>query len=98
MKTLQKQSLFWDVDLKEIDTSNHKNFIARRIFEKGDLDDLNWAIGFYGLDLLKDIFLEEAHKIERKSQNFWLLYFNIDKNWIAEGLSGLDSEKAWEMR
>ncbi|MEA2092551.1 MAG: hypothetical protein U9P61_01095 [Patescibacteria group bacterium] len=79
METLKKQSLFWDVDLKEIDPENHKNFIARRIFGRGDLEDLNWAIDFYGLDLLKDIFLKEAHKIDYKSQNFWLLYFNIDK-------------------
>ncbi len=79
METLKKQSLFWDVNLKEIDPNNHKNFIARRIFEKGDLSDLNWAVGFYGSDLLKSIFLEEAHKIDHKSQNFWFLYFNINK-------------------
>ncbi len=43
--TLKKQSLFWDVNLKEIDPNNHKNFIARRILKR-DLSDLNWAVGF----------------------------------------------------
>jgi len=79
MKTLEKQSLFWDVDIEKIDPDAHKFFIARRIFEKGDLDDLRWAVDFYGRKSLRDIFLKEADKIDVKSGNFWCLYFNIDK-------------------
>jgi hypothetical protein len=79
MKTTEKQSLFWDVRLEDLDEKRHQDFIIQRILEKGDLDDLRWAISFYGSDSVESVFLKNFGKTDSKSQNFWCIYFNINK-------------------
>jgi len=80
MKTLEKQTLFWDVDLKKIDPKEHKNYIIKRILGKGDLDDFRWIIDFYGKNSIKNVFLKNFHQFDLKSSNFWCVNFNIDKD------------------
>ena len=75
LKTLQKQYLFWDIDIKTIDPIKHKSFIIERILERGDLDDFKWIIDFYGKKLVKKIFLEKQTNLNKKSQNFLVNYF-----------------------
>ena len=87
IKATQKQGLFWDVSLNELDEKKHSNFIIQRILEKGDLDDLQWAIGFYGNKSVKDVFLNNFMKEDSKSQNFWCLYFNINKSQCIQNQS-----------
>ena len=78
MKTLQKQQLFWDVDLKEIDPVKHRDFIIERILERGDEDDFKWVLDFYGTEAIKKVFLEKIENLDPRSQNFWCLYFNLN--------------------
>jgi hypothetical protein len=77
METLKKQSLFWDIDLAELNPQTNKNFIAKRILAMGDLNDLHWALKFYGEIFLREIFLKSINQLDAKSQNFWKIYFNI---------------------
>lgn len=79
METIKKQSLFWDVNLKELDKKDHQDFIIQRILERGNVEDLRWASAFYGEDSLKEIFLKKNDKLDLKSRNFWSFYFNVDK-------------------
>jgi len=79
MKTLKKQYLFWDVDLKELDSQKNKKFIIKRILSRGSLDDFRWASSYYGKKLIKDVLIKNR-TLDAKSQNFWQLYFNIDKS------------------
>ncbi|MEA2065243.1 MAG: hypothetical protein U9O66_03035 [Patescibacteria group bacterium] len=79
MKTLNKQNLFWDVQLKNLNPKKYKKFIIERILLRGDLDDFKWAVFFYGKDKIKEIFLK-SKKFDFKSQNFWCFYFNLDKS------------------
>lgn len=79
MEILQKQYLFWDVDLKNVDLAKHKKFIIERILSFGDKDDFKWAVDFYGKDLIKNIFMENSEKFDLKSQNFFNIYFNLSK-------------------
>jgi hypothetical protein len=83
MKTLEKQALFWDVNLAELDAQKHKNFIAKRILSMGDFDDLQWAIKAYSLEFLRNIFLKSATQLDAKSQNFWNIYFNLSAENIC---------------
>jgi len=48
METLEKQELFWDVNLSQIDKNANKQFILKRILQFGDLEDLHWALMIYG--------------------------------------------------
>jgi hypothetical protein len=79
METLKKQHLFWDVNLKEIDLQKSRRFIIERILSRGDLEDLKWASDFYGKELIKNVLINNK-SLDAKSQNFWCLYFNVDKS------------------
>jgi hypothetical protein len=92
MESIQKQGLFWDVNLNELDEKKHSSFITQRILERGDLDDLRWAMDFYGKDFIEDAFLKNSMKMDLKSQNFWCLYFNINK------FKCIRNQSAWAQR
>ena len=77
METLEKQELFWDVNLAQMDKNVHKQFIIKRVLQFGDVDDLPWALTFYGHDAVRDIFLSNAEQLDEKSRNFWRLFFPI---------------------
>lgn len=77
METLQKQELFWDFDLDALDVEAHKHFIIERILARGDLDDVQWATRRYGAEELKHVVLSNQ-TLDKKSQTFWCLYFNIN--------------------
>ncbi|KUG22960.1 hypothetical protein ASZ90_007245 [hydrocarbon metagenome] len=77
METLEKQELFWDVNLAQLDKNAHKRFIVKRILQFGDLDDLRWALTFYGYDGVRSIFLSSADQFDNKSRNFWRFYFHV---------------------
>lgn len=80
MKTIQKPNLFWDVDSSAMDPVKYANFIIQRILDKGDVDDLSWAVDFYGKDQVEKNFQKNADKLNSKSNNFWCFYFNLDKS------------------
>lgn len=46
------KSLFWDVDIADIDEKRHKRFIIQRVLERGGLEDIRRTIGYYGLSVL----------------------------------------------
>lgn len=75
METLQKKSLFWDVE--KLDPQNNANFIIARILNFGDLEDFKWMINYYGRDKIKNCLIT-ARSLTKKSFSFWCRYFNID--------------------
>ena len=75
MKTLQKTSLFWDID--RLDPQKHEKFIIERILTFGDENDFKWALDTYGEERIKKYFLE-SRNLDKKSLSFWCQYFNFD--------------------
>jgi len=80
MNTLKKMNLFWDIDQNELDHDKHGIFIVKRILEKGDVDDIDWAMKSYGKEFMEDVFQKNTGKFDLKSSNFWCFYFNLDKS------------------
>lgn len=78
METLKKQHLFWDVDLEKLDAKANQEFIIARILQQGDEEDFHWAEDFYGKEVLQNVFAKNAQKLNKKSCNFWSLYFKSD--------------------
>lgn len=95
METLQKQALFWDVDLKAMDLEQHKRFIIERILARGDVDDFRFAQKTYGNDALKETLLK-AKTLDPLSLNFWCFYFNIDKQQCIRKPSLLKRAAFWK--
>ena len=76
MPTLKKVNLFWDVDHTMLDATKHRRFIVERILGRGDIDDLRWAEVTYGAETIKEVVCS-ARSLDRRSLNFWQLYFSI---------------------
>lgn len=71
-----QQSLFWDVDIKEIDPDEDSRFIIGRVLDFGDIDDFKAIENYYGKDKIK----ESAKKhvfANPESANFWALILSI---------------------
>ena len=75
METLKKKSMFWDVDV--IDIEKNEKFIIGRILDFGDTDDFKWAMRVYGEEKIKKGILK-SRTLSGKSLSFWSQYFSID--------------------
>jgi hypothetical protein len=76
MNTLQKKSLFWDVN--DLDPEKDADFIIARILNLGDVDDFGWAMRSYGRSKVEGVMREKAQQLSEKSFSFWCQFFNID--------------------
>jgi len=54
MKTLEKKSLFWDIDIERLSFENDWFFIIERILEFGDIDDLSWMKKTFKKEQIRD--------------------------------------------
>ncbi len=55
MNTLAKQltpSIFWDVDINEVDDELHRRFIIQRVLERGTLEDFHRTRDHYTLAVM----------------------------------------------
>lgn len=48
-----RKSLFWDTDFNKIDWERNKRSIIKRIFERGNDEEIQEIINFYGIDAVK---------------------------------------------
>jgi hypothetical protein len=81
METLEKKSLFWDV--QALNPEKEKNFIITRILNFGDTDDFAWAMQFYGRDKVEEV-LQKSTQLDKKSFSFWCRFFTIDPSTCIE--------------
>jgi addiction module HigA family antidote len=49
-----RKSLFWDTDFNKIDWERNKRSVIRRIFERGNDEEIQEIINFYGIDIVKN--------------------------------------------
>lgn len=48
-----RQTLFWDVNPKNIDTKKHAQYIIERVADFGNDKEARWVLDFYNKRLLK---------------------------------------------
>jgi len=48
------QTLFWDIDLSQLDLEKHEFFILKRVFERGTMDDVRFVFSHYGFERISD--------------------------------------------
>lgn len=54
-----RQSLFWDVEIKKIDWEKNKSTVIKRIFERGNEQEVLEIIDFYGKEIIeKELYLQ----------------------------------------
>ncbi len=55
-----RKVLFWDTDFNKIDWSKQRIAIIKRVFERGNEDEKNETLKFYGADCVKAVIGETA--------------------------------------
>lgn len=68
---------FWDVAFKKIDSQKNSVFVAERLIELGDLEQLKWLKSTYGVEFLKEI-VKRSRRLSQKTANFFAIYFGIN--------------------
>jgi antitoxin HigA-1 len=54
-----RRILFWDTDFDKIDWQNQQNAVIRRVFERGNEEEKNEIIRFYGADKVNVVIAEK---------------------------------------
>lgn len=89
-----RQSLFWDVDPKTIDPQKHARYIIERVLLRGDVEDFRRVMETYGEEKIKESVLQNK-TLDKRSQNFWCLYFNIKPSLCTKNQSTLKQSPFW---
>lgn len=63
------QSLFWDINLAELDLEKHEIFILKRVFERGDWDQVKFLFRYYGLEKIS-AFVESKPRMDIRGYCF----------------------------
>ena len=69
LKPLLSTRAFWDIDTDQLDYEARANFIIRRVFERGTLDDVLETKVFYGDEKVKEALLN-AHYLPLETINY----------------------------
>ena len=96
MQTLEKKSMFWDVDPKKIDIQKNKRFVIERILKNGDFDDYRWMRDTYSDEDIKNVILAERIDLDPKSINFWCNNFGIEESICTKKLLMKTQELFWK--
>ncbi len=73
--------VLWDVDIKELDLKKHWFFIIERIMVYGNENDVRWMLATFSKEQLIEV-VKKSRNLDRKTANFWALWFGIDKEEI----------------
>lgn len=92
---LEKKSLFWDTDTRNIDLTAHKRYVIERILRFGDFDDYHWMRNAYSVEDVKNVILRERSDLDPKSISFWCHSFGIEESICTKKLLAKTQELFW---
>lgn len=69
---------FWDINMEELDPENHKEFIIRRVFERGKWQDIKEIVRFYSYSEVRET-LKNTESMSEKGLNLASVIFNLSK-------------------
>lgn len=71
--------LFWDTDPAKLDPEKHKQFIIRRVMERGDIEDVEVIWRSYNHDEIREA-LKSARYLSPKTTAFFSNQFDLPKD------------------
>ena len=89
-------TLFWDCDVQQIDLEKNARFVIERVLAYGKVQDFDWLKKTYGLEKIKEVLLYNR-TLDKRSQNFWCLYFNINPKLCTRNLLNKKRGLFWKM-
>ena len=67
-----RQSLFWDVNPKNIDTKKNAQYITERVADFGNDKEARWVLNFYNKRLLKKV-IAKSRCLRPETKLLWML-------------------------
>ncbi|MBI2096410.1 MAG: hypothetical protein HYT43_02140 [Candidatus Taylorbacteria bacterium] len=67
-----RQSLFWDVDPKNVDLEKNAEYVIERVLDFGHDEEVRWLRNFYDNALLKKVVLK-SRSLRPETKNLWTL-------------------------
>lgn len=67
---------FWDVDMSKLDYENKADFIIRKVFDRGSLEDVAEVLAYYGREKVMSA-LVTASSLRQQTLRFAASYFNL---------------------
>lgn len=79
------RSLFWDCDFASVSLSEHRNFIVRRILDRGNWDAITWLRRTLGDAAIRDWFLAKSGGgLDPRKLRFWELILDMPNIKVGE--------------
>ena len=72
------KSLFWDVDVNNINWDKHSNFVINRVLSRGTLQDWTEIKKYYGLNTIKTTVLNMRY-LDKLTLHFCSVVFDIPR-------------------
>ena len=69
---------FWDINFEELEPTQHKEYIIRKVFERGKWNDIVNVIKFYSYDVTLEI-LKNLDSLNEKGLQIASVVFNTSK-------------------
>jgi hypothetical protein len=70
---------FWDIKFEDLDINKHKDFIIRRVFERGKWEDIKATIKYYSIQSVKDTLIN-VESMSEKGLEMASIILNIPKS------------------
>ncbi len=72
------RTLFWDVNVENINLERHANYVIERFLESGTLEGVRWLRKYYGDGRLRQFLPTKRFRIRsKKTLSCWRLILNI---------------------
>jgi len=68
-----RQTLFWDVNPKNIDIKKNARYIIERILEFGNINEVGWMLRCYPKSVIKKVMRLPRVQLSDKSKALWSL-------------------------
>lgn len=68
-----RQTLFWDVNPKNIDTKKNARYVIERILEFGNTAEVAWVLKYYPKSVIKKVIRLPRVQLSDKSKALWSL-------------------------
>jgi len=68
-----RQTLFWDVNPKNIDVKKNARYIIERVLEFGDPGEVGWVLTYYPKRSIKKVINLPRVQLSAKSKALWSL-------------------------
>lgn len=66
-----RQSLFWDVDPKTIDTEVNARYIIERVLDFGNDTEVKWLFHYYPHERIREVMSLPRAQVHAKSKALW---------------------------